>query len=184
MGWFLEDPLTGDKQRVRPDFLACTFSVTETEYHDFSEKGTAFSITSGSVAIGASGTEGILYFKNTGDGEFHIDSIMVSNDVDARWVVYRNPTTGTLISGGASVTPINLNFGSTKTLTNTSTKGTDASTITDGTKILTVQSVAGSGRLRLDGAFILTADNSIALECVVGAAAVLAANILGHFEAS
>lgn len=175
---------SGFQAKVTKANQLSVFAVTETGYHASSDDGNAYAITSGNVTIGASGTEGILYFKNTGEGAFHVDSIIFANDVAARWVVYRNPTTGTLISGGSAVTPVNLNFNSNNTLTNTSKKGTDASTITDGTAFVTAEAAVGTIRFRIDGAIILGGADSIAMESVVGAAAELAVTILGHFVAS
>jgi len=71
--------------------------------------------------------------------------------------VIRNPTTGTLISAGAAFTPINLNFGSSKELLATTLKGTEGSTVTDG-------SVAVSTIIPAAGTRVLIAFDSIILE--------------------
>ena len=48
----------------------------------------------------------------------------------------KNATAGTLISCGATVTPVNANFASAKLLVGEFLQGTDGSTVTDGTEFL------------------------------------------------
>jgi hypothetical protein len=52
--------------------------------------------------------------------------------------ITRNPTGGTLISGGTAVTPINENFSSGNVMAGTFKKGTQGSTITGGSDIVDV----------------------------------------------
>jgi len=148
------------------------------------EDGNSYILTSGKVAIGASGTEGILYFKNSDTVSFHLQSIDVSNDVATDWVFRKNPTTGTLISGGDTVVSLNTNFSSGKSITETSRIGTDASTVTDGDDFAAIYLAANDhGELDYQGAIIIGPTDSISAESTVGAAASVVATFHFYEEA-
>jgi len=87
-----------------------------------------------------------------------------SGYVQAR--LYKNPTTGTLITGGTAVTVVNTNFGSgTAPFDGSAIKGADSLTITDGTIMENwTQSAPGNDNQNFQGAIILGPGNSIGLE--------------------
>lgn len=82
----------------------------------------------------------LLYIKNTGVNDIVLFRTIFSfpetdGTAGGYWKVTarKNPSGGTLISGGSAVTPTNRNFASGKTATATVLKGVDGSTVTNGT---------------------------------------------------
>lgn len=130
--------------------------------------GNAFNVNTGSINLTSGDASGLLYMSNVGDKDIVITALFyllgTSTGGAGDWEVdvYRNPTTGTLISAGTAFSAVNRNFGSANALEATILKGAEGSTVTDGDLI--IQSLfPSSGRQTLSvGAIILTPGNSIA----------------------
>lgn len=132
----------GYQLKINDHNQAETFSEIRTEIAEISlTEGQAYVISTGFVAITTTASfSGILWIKNT-DSEgrnMFIEHIRLCascscTDMEAvQCVVYRNPTTGTLISGASSAYAANSNFGSANAFNGLAYKGVDGNTITNG----------------------------------------------------
>lgn len=144
-------------------------SITETISANKTHLGYSYNINTGTIALTSANESALLYLKNTGINPIVITALfyLLGNSDgtgDTLVQVIKNPTTGTLVSGGTTVTPINRHFSSSRALTATTKKGVEGSTITDGTVV--IESIFNSvGRKTVSvGAIILTQGNSIAIE--------------------
>lgn len=125
-------------------------ATSEDEQHEAVEKGTSWNINTGSITLTSGNKSSLLYVRNTGEDNLYIDTFiwLLGNSTgavateDCLVQVYRNPTAGTLISGGTVLTPSNRNYGSANILDATVLKGVEGSTITDGT--VSIESIFNS----------------------------------------
>lgn len=139
--------------------------------------------TNGFVSITTTGTEhGIFYIKYTGEYEFHIDSIRTCGTVGNRWLLYKNPTTGTLISGATNGNVINTNLQSNNEFEGLAYKGGDGSTITDGTVMENWINNTGHSTELFDGTIILGKNDSVAVSTVLDSAGLVCIRILGFLD--
>lgn len=129
------------------------------------ERGTAFSLPTDFIALTTTASfTGVLYIQNTSSKDMLIWCVYASNNMaSCEWKVFKKPTTGTLISAGTVIVPVNLNFGSAETINGVYKKGVDAQTVTDGT--LLAQWINGIGQSFYDteGALILKPNDAIAI---------------------
>ncbi len=130
-----------DKMKVDGSNRARTFSVTVPDNEDATKREDSYNINSGLVTLTGVDEQGILYVKNNETRDLVVVSLIIilgpstsgSSDDTTRVRVYKNPTTGTLISEQtAADTSSNRNFGSSKTLTADVYKGDGSATVTDG----------------------------------------------------
>lgn len=118
------------------------FNVTRTVVEQSTLDSNAYNINTGLITLTTAGESGLIYYKHNEEKDFDVSSIIVimgpstggsaSDTTHVR--VYKNPTTGTLISGATAV-EINSNrdFSSSNSLFNSlAYKGAEGSTITDG----------------------------------------------------
>jgi len=99
--------------------------------------GYLHAFTTGPITLTTTGSySGLLYITNSDSRPIYIWQIVAFGTVAVRWQFVKNPTTGTLISGGTSISATNVNFASTLTLGATLKKGGDGSTVTNGTTFL------------------------------------------------
>ena len=133
---------TGTTAKVDKNGRLHDFSVTRTASEQSTIDRMAYNINSGLVTLTTAGESGIIYYKHNESVEFDISSIVVIMGPSTGGVttdttrvrVYKNPTTGTLISGATAV-DINSNrhFSSADTLSlSLAYKGAEGNTITDG----------------------------------------------------
>jgi hypothetical protein len=148
-----------------------------------SNDGDAYAISSAFLSLTTTDTNtGILYIKNTAPETFFLDEIIVSsNGVYTKWTIVRNPTTGTLISAGTSIEPVNLNFGSGATFTGICKAGADAKTITDGINATMLMSSMNT-RIQTAEAVILQKGNSLGIVANVPSAAIVIATVTGYYH--
>lgn len=175
----INDPSTSEGARVSKNRMH-TFSLIEYPMESFSHTGDAFTIPTDFVALTTTASyTGLLYITNTSvTHNIHIERLRSSSTVGCLWQAIKNPTAGTLISGGTAVIPVNYNFSSGRTLTGTTKKGVDAQTVTDGTLMEQWQTGVYEARERnYDGAIVLGAGNSLAILCKPSAAATVAATL-------
>lgn len=141
MGEVLEDGTgTGNKAQVFKSKRLSTQSLSLPARLGASDDERAFSMNSGSITLTSANESGVLYLKNNEADNLRIDGIGVAFEASTggtglvRINVYRNPTTGTLISD-ATDAPIvsNANFSSSIELAADVFIGGVASTVTDGT---------------------------------------------------
>ena len=150
--------------KINSDGSLSTTAVINHVMHYASHNGVAFTLPIADLSLtSASGESGILYIENTGDYDLHISSVFLSNDEVTRWRMYKNPTSGTLISGGSALTPVNLNFSSGVTLDATVLSGTDGSTVTDGTMSQVGKKQTGLADFEIQSAVVIGRGNSMAI---------------------
>lgn len=149
------------------------------------EKGNSFFHATDFLAITTLNVEhGILYIKNTSEYTLHINQIRTCGTQVQQWKMYKNVTTGTLVSAGVSLEPQNLFFGSGKVFSGSNLVGGDGFTVTNGTFLTQWINNAGHSTLSLDGALSLTTGTSLILTCEVSVAATMCANILAYYDTS
>ena len=116
-------------------------SISQDHESEATNRGDSYTIASGLVTLTTANEIGILYLKNTETRDFHMTQAVVSLGpstggaaTDTNLVrLYRNPSTGTLISDAATG-PIacNRNFSSSNTWSSDRYIGDAAATVTDG----------------------------------------------------
>lgn len=172
MSEFIKDG-TGSGHRAKVDSKnrVAARSVTETGSTTAALVGDLYNINTETISLTSSGASSLLYIKNTNLVPWVVDRIFYNAGVstggsgDFLAEVIANPTTGTLISAGTAITPHNLNFGSTKSLTAITLKGAEGSTITDGTvRVSTIIPASGTRVLISFDAIILEAGSSLAIK--------------------
>jgi len=134
-------------------------------------------------ALTTTGAEnGNVYLKNTGSKRLLIQSIRTCGDVQQKWRLYKNPTTGTLISGATSSMVTNLDLASPKTADVLCYSGGDGLTVTDGSMMEHWQNDTGHSEEILWGGLILDTGNAIALTAEVPSAGDVCSRILFYEE--
>ena len=119
---------------------AITFGRSEEE----AELGNAYNVNTGLITLTSANKSAVLYVKNNEtfplvlEAAFYNLGTSTSGTGESLISILRNPTAGTIVSNAtaAEMAGINRNFGSNKTLDATIYKGAEASTFTDGTKII------------------------------------------------
>lgn len=105
----------------------------------------SFGVVTGPITLTTAGESGILYIKCT-DSSNPINVLKqlfylgpsTGGTGPARLRVYRNPTGGTLLSGGTALTAANLNFSSSLLPNTTILKGAEGLTVTGGSTIIDI----------------------------------------------
>jgi len=158
-----------------------TFATIRTESAVNTLEGNTFWTASGFISLTTTGSfSGIYYLKNTHlTKEFHVEFLRTCGLAAAEWKLYRNPTTGTLISGGTDVVPGNANFSSGGVLTATVKGGADAQTVTDGNVIAQWINGAGHSVQEFKGSMVLGPGDSLALTCKPESAADVCVTLMG-----
>ncbi len=164
---------TGIEARVDGTNKLEVHSVQESEIQESTDNGDSYNINSGLITLTNAAESGIIYLKNNETRDFDINAIVVimgpstgGLTTDTTQIrVYRNPTTGTLISDAntSGVISSNRNFGSSQVLTadifNAAAVG---ETITDGTSH--IESLISPGnRVSFGIEEVLTKGDSIAI---------------------
>lgn len=135
---------TGDgfKMEVDASHRGKTAGVAKTIQQEATDREDSYNLNSGLVTLTVVTEQGILYLKNNESRDLHVTGIVAilgpsTNGVTTdttRVRIYKNPTTGTLISEAtAADTSSNRNFGSSLTLVADIYKGDGSATVTDGT---------------------------------------------------
>ena len=120
------------------------FSIAEPEVFNASSLGNSYNFNTGVINLTSASKSAVFYIKNNGDSDLIITQLfyLIGNSTagtgDVLITVLRNPTTGTIISNAVAmeVGGVNRNFGSSKIITTDSYKGAEASTFTNGDKII------------------------------------------------
>ena len=162
---------TGNKAKVDSKNRLRTLAVIETGGTTAALIGDLYNVNTETISLTSANASSLLYIKNTDQIPWVVDRVFYNAGVstggsgDFLAEVIANPTDGTLISGGTAITPHNLNFGSTKSLTATTLKGVEGSTITDGeVRVSTIIPTSGSRVLIAFDAIILPAGSSLAIK--------------------
>ena len=162
----------GNVARVNSNLQVNTFSIGRSVSEQSTQEEGSYNINSGLITLTTAGESGILYYKHNESQSFDITSIVVimgpstggsaSDTTHVR--IYKNPTTGTLISGAAAVDiNSNRNFSSSESLADSlAFKGATGNTITDG--LTHIESLVSPGnRAPFQVSETLSKGNSIAI---------------------
>ena len=186
MGIIISDGTgSGRSTTVNPDNRLSTEALTLHPLEFYSHHGRAYWIASDFISLTTTASySALLYLKNTDTKyRFHIEYIRTSSTVGTLWRIIKNPTTGTLISGGSAITPVNGLFESSKIAVATALKGADASTMTNGTFASQHQTGAhNSFESMMRGGLILSNNTAIGIEAKPSASGVVGATIVGWYE--
>ena len=169
---------------VTPEGKVQTLAETTRSLTQKSESGEAFYAVTGNFIslLTATGESGVFYLKNnSSEKHIHVAQLRTCGTNGQRWRLYKNPTTGTLISGGTAVVPENVNFQSGVTFNGSVLYGADGDTVTDGTVMAQWINGSGHSNTDLDGAIILGTGDSIALTCDPTADAEVCVSLLLFF---
>ena len=162
-------------------------AASHPEVHDKSlEEGQVFMFsTGGFVSITSTGTEtGVIYIKNDSATKYLIiNSIRTCGDQVQKILMYKNSTAGTLISGASNGQITNLNLSSSNASEATCYKGSNGSTVTDGTIIGNHINHTGHSTVNADDALILGKNDSLTITFEVASAATVCAAVVGYFSA-
>jgi len=120
-----------------------TRAITESIFEEASEDGNAYFIGAPLITVVNASTENaIIYFKNNGDepiimGDFFViaEETLGGSPNMLRLNWYKNPTG---ISSGTTATPLNQNFGSSKSLDSDFLYGAAGSTVSGGSLVATL----------------------------------------------
>lgn len=114
-----------------------TRTISDTTIIHESGQGNAWNINTQNIPVSTSGESALLYFKNNGSNDAVISSLFIGIGTaggsafdNALVRCYTNPTGGTLVSGGGTVTVVNRRIGSGKSFSYTVLSGSSGFTIT------------------------------------------------------
>lgn len=159
----LKDGETGRTAKVNANFKLTTFATSQPEETTAALNGDTFTINTEDITLTSANETGVLHVKNIDTVPWILTRLFFNVGASTagtgfwRLKVIKNATAGTLISGGTSITPENLNFGNAKTLTSISLKGAEGDTVTDG--IAVINSIIPS-----DSARVLISNNPLIIE--------------------
>lgn len=157
---------SGKKAKVNDYNQLETSTVFTSELAEVSVRdGQAFAFhTDGFIDITTINTEtGIIHFVNNSNSDLYMHSLRTCGTQVQKIKVYKNATTGTLISAATVAGKGNLNFTSTNTPSVTVYKGADLATLTDGTLIGQHINGIGHSNEPFDGALILGKGDSLSI---------------------
>ena len=124
------------KAKINNDNRLLVQSVSETEFDSTTGKGNAYNINTEFLTITDNTETPLLYIKNNDNKDLVISSWFIGTDDDdgtatrlSLMRIYKNPTSGTLISSGVDITPVNRNFGSSNSFDGITKKGGDGFTV-------------------------------------------------------
>lgn len=172
MSIFIEDGKgSGKSVGVNSNNELTTFSITEPVADRAAEEGDRYNINTGYVTLNSAGASAMLYIKNNEDDDLVITALIYNLGVStngsgtAQIDVYRNPTSGTIVSTATDVSAnSNQNFGSDKTLTGLFYAGAQSLTQTGGTFSIGSLASAPSRTVVSLGSTILSKGKSLAVE--------------------
>lgn len=124
------------KVKVNSENRMLTQTISESEFDHSVGKGEAYNINTEFVTVTGSSEVPLLYIKSNEDRDLVLNAWFIGTDADtgtatrlSLFRVYKNPTSGTIISSGTDITPVNRNFGSSNELEVIAKKGGDGFTV-------------------------------------------------------
>lgn len=140
---FIQDGTgTGYRAKVTSDNRLTTDSVETTAESLASVGGDSFNVSNDIVDITSDAETALIHIRNTNSEDWVVTRVYfhfggsTGGVGSGEFCMTTNATTGTLISGGSAVTPVNANLGSAKLLVGEFLQGTNGSTVTDGIEFL------------------------------------------------
>jgi hypothetical protein len=173
------------KAKVDNNFRLLVDAKSSSEMHwNSKSEGETYDFSTGDfISITSTDTEtGIFYLKNTSTTKnLVIHSIRTCAEAAHKLKIYKNPTTGTLISGAVDAVETNLNFTSSNTADAIAYKGAEGTTIS-GTVMTQHINNTGHSIIDFDGSFLLGPGNSFAVSFELAAAGDCCIRCIGYFE--
>lgn len=124
------------KAKINQENRLLTQTISETEFDNATSVGESYNINTEFLTITGNTETPLLYIKNNNDRNLVLSAFFIGTDADSGTAtrlsllrVYKNPTSGTLISSGTDITPVNRNFGSSNEFGGIAKKGGDGFTI-------------------------------------------------------
>lgn len=162
---------TGDTAKVTSDNRLSTIAITEPQIDHAAELGDRYNINTGDITLTTDSESSVLYIKSNEDNDIQITSFIynlgASTGGTGDWLVevYRNPTTGAVVSDASDVEMnSNQNFGSSKSLLADVYKGGEGKTLTNGSKSISSR-ITSSGRVVISlGSLVLTKGTSLGVK--------------------
>lgn len=123
---------------------------------------------------------GVLYVASVSQFPLSIGGVSAGNTGPGVWKIYKNPTGGTLLSGGTTVVPQQLNASSSRLFDGAALRANaSGQTVTGGSVVALGYVTTGFNELQLSGALLLGTANSVALTFTpIGGNADVSANII------
>ena len=183
---------TGTKRKLRitSDGRAAVDAIVEERaVFNSVEDGNTFVVSSDFISAPSGSETGLLYVQNTSNLNLLIHHIKLwtgTTNTTSEVRVYRNPTTGTLISSASAADVNNLNFGSANTYNSIAYQGNGAdATITNGSII--GRHYVGVGNQQMlafmwNGAMVLPKGTSCAVSVTPQTSLSVTAEIEAYFE--
>jgi len=140
------------------------------------DEGNAYSFNSRFTA--AAGEEVISIKNDDADKNLHIETILIKSQQDTPWTLFE-VTSGT--AGGTTITPTNLNLGSSKTAEGTFFGNASVTGTLTGTTIAFFDTLANAhNEIMLQGSVLIPNGKQIALTCLSGGA--VSITVTGFYE--
>ena len=154
--------------------------------HDVSiEEGQVFMFSTGGF-INMTTTDaktGILYIRNDSATKYLIiHSIRTCGEQIQKVLLYKNSSTGTLISGATNGQVTNMNLGSSNLPEATCYKGSATTTLTDGTIIANHINHIGHSTVHTQDALILGKNDTLSITFELATAGEVCAAVEGYFS--
>lgn len=159
----------GYEARVTENQRLSTITVSESIAATHAFTGDAYNVNTGTINLTSANKSALFYFKNNEDQDIVITAFFyllgnTDGTGDTLVQIERNPTGGTLVSGGTSFSPVNRDFGSKNTLTVDCLKGAEASTLTGSDGVAVESIFSGVGRQTVSvGAIVLRKGSSVGI---------------------
>ena len=143
MSNFIQDGTgTGSRAKVNSSNRLTVDSIGTSAESLASSVGDSFNVSNDIVEITSDDQTALIHIENTNSADWVVTRVYfhfggsTGGVGSGEFCMVQNATTGTLISGGSVVAPVNANFGSAKFLVGNFLQGTNGSTVTNGTEFL------------------------------------------------
>jgi hypothetical protein len=124
------------KVKINSDNRLLSQTISESEFDHSVGRGVAYNINTEFLTITGSSEVPLLYIRSTAERDLVLNAWFIGTDADSGTAtrlslmrVYKNPTSGTIISSGTDITPVNRNFGSSNEFEGVAKKGGDGFTV-------------------------------------------------------
>lgn len=140
---FIQDGTgTGSRAKVTIGNRLAVDSIETTSESLAASEGDSFNVSNDIIDITSDAETALIYISNTNSEDWVITRVYfhfggsTGGVGSGEFTMTTNATSGTLISGGSPVTPVNANLGSAKLLVGEFLQGSNGSTITNGIEFL------------------------------------------------
>jgi len=151
MTFVLKSGSSGNTAEVDDSNRVQAFSTSQTDSTARAINGDSFNINTETVTLTTATASALLYVRNDDTVDWIVPRVFYNAETSTGgtggWLaeILANPTDGTLIDSGTTITPHNFNFGSPKVLSATTLKGVEGSTVVgDDVRISTIIPASGT----------------------------------------